>query len=158
MSTWYFENAEKRTQLIWEADGWVGTPFRFKAMVKGVGVDCVHLAAALYIATGFLESFKPPRYSLEESMHSGVTKVIDWIELSGRFRQLPAPTPGELMPGDLLLFRIGKVEHHVGVAIGRDYFLHVICHHVAGMSNLTDPSWRERMTRIYRPLASAKTN
>jgi hypothetical protein len=81
----FFANEKRRRALEWEASSWVGTPFHAHARLKGVGVDCVQLAAALYIATGFLTEFEVGWYPIDGGNHDAVSRVTAWIEQSGRF-------------------------------------------------------------------------
>jgi hypothetical protein len=76
----FFSEEKRRRALEWEASSWVGTPFHAHARLKGVGVDCVQLAAALYIATGFLTEFEVGWYPIDGGNHDEVSRVVEWIE------------------------------------------------------------------------------
>jgi cell wall-associated NlpC family hydrolase len=149
---WYFENEERRRQLLWEAGSWVGTPFRGHSQIKGVGVDCVHLAAALYIATGVVKEFNPPAYSLDRSRHRDDSLILPYMEGLGVFCETAA-TITKLLPGDLLCFHVGRSEHHVGVVTDDYHFLHAPCGYCALYSRLQDSTYQKRLTKVYRPIA-----
>lgn len=145
----FFAEESRRRALEWEANSWVGTPFHQHATLKGVGVDCVHLAAAIYIATGFLDRFEPGHYNMDGGENGDEDRVIDWVEKSGRFARQPA---GPLI-GDLLCFRNGRWPYHVGVMISERQFVHACAHHQVMVSNIDDTTYAKRLLAIYRPMA-----
>lgn len=54
---------ELRTRIACTAREWIGTPFVPHARIKGAGVDCVNLPAAILIEAGVIEStLKDPTY------------------------------------------------------------------------------------------------
>ena len=112
----YFSNPIARAALWPSASSWLGTPFHGHACVRGHGVDCIHLAAAILTECGHLEAvpdFGP--YNLDGGHHEDASKVTDWLKNSPRFHlcwRVPFKTPGGsyLMPSDVLCFRLGKVH------------------------------------------------
>ncbi|MCD6051259.1 MAG: hypothetical protein K0Q55_2662 [Verrucomicrobia bacterium] len=144
----YYENRARQADLLREAQEWLGTPFLPHAHVKGGGVDCVWLAAGLYLGTGHLREFKPGNYSMDGGHHNSFSLVTQWVEQSKRF------TPVEFPPevGDLLCFRIGKCIHHVGVVLTEKTFLHVVQGGAVRESRIDDTTWRKRLSAIYRPV------
>ena len=44
-----------RDAVVAEAKTWLGTPWRHMQRIKGVGVDCANLPAAVYEACGVIE-------------------------------------------------------------------------------------------------------
>lgn len=156
----FFSTAERIAQLEAEARSWVGTPFAPHAAVKGAGVDCVHLVAAIYQAVGALKDFSPPNYALDEGSHLKASKVFKWFEGRRDFEQVwHRPPVCELpdiatlvLPGDTLCFRFGPVEHHAGLMLTAGNFLHALPGRVATISNLRESFYRCRITAIYRPM------
>lgn len=49
-----YSSHQMRNRVIEEARAWIKTPYQHQGMVKGVGVDCVGLIAAVGINTGVL--------------------------------------------------------------------------------------------------------
>jgi cell wall-associated NlpC family hydrolase len=148
-------------RLCADAAGWVGTPFAAHSQVRGAGVDCIHLCAALYEATGFLDGFKPPAYAIDAGNHNAESQILEWLATNRQFRPVFArdadqPAAADLLqPGDLLLFRIAAVEHHCGVLLGRKRFIHARAgvHSTVTIDSLTDPIYRRCLTFAFRPLA-----
>jgi len=144
----FYQDRTRQADLLREAQEWMGTPFLPHAQVKGGGVDCVWLAASLYIGTGHLTEFKPGTYTMDGGQHNPLSQVTAWLERSERF--VRAEFPPEV--GDLLCFRIGKCVHHVGVVLTEKTFLHVIQGYTVRESHIDDPTWRKRLAMIYRPV------
>jgi cell wall-associated NlpC family hydrolase len=143
---------QKTQALKNEAGGWIGTPFRGHAMVKGFGVDCVHLVLALYQHIGLLKGVEKqlPPYGISEGGNLHVSKVIDWIERHGGFEQIEKSS--DLIAGDMLGFRIGRVVHHVGVVLDYPKFIHVYKGANVIVSTLLDATWFSRLKNIWRPV------
>lgn len=144
--------------------GWIGTPFRGMTRRKQVGVDCVNLAAGIYVETRVLREADCvfPRYRLDHGTHHGESMVIPFIEgiieRTGRLRLAAsgADARAVAMPGDLLTFTVGRTEHHVGIALGGQTFVHVFCDYQVMESRLTDSIWAKRLTRVYRPIETVE--
>jgi hypothetical protein len=66
----FFADDGSRNRLVAIARQWLGTPFAPHACIRGAGVDCVHLCAAIYIEAGFLERFSAPKYTLDGGNHA----------------------------------------------------------------------------------------
>lgn len=155
----YYSDPHAEHSLIAEAEGWVGTPFAPYAALKGVGVDCIHLAAELYSRTGALPDFALPFYNLDHSVHHPTSDLFPKIEATGRFRRLwddqdddraLPDDPSALLVGDLFCFRVGAAPFHLGVHLGQRLFIHVLARRKVLVSTLEDSTWRSRLLRIYR--------
>ncbi len=129
------------------AASWLNTPFVPHGKVKGAGVDCVHLCAEIYRECGLWTGYEFPKYTMDGGHHIERSQIIRWIDASKQFVEVPAPAVG-----DVLCFKIGKTEHHAGILVAKDLFVH--CWRKSGvtLSNLQDPTYRERLTKIYRPV------
>lgn len=135
------------TALDIEAASWIGTPFLAHGTIKGAGVDCVHLAAGIYQATGILKDFRPPAYDVAEGIHIENSKVLDYI----RGRGWPEVAVQDIQPGDLLTFRMGRSVHHVGVVINSRQFIHARPDRGVRYGSITDPTWAKRLVHVFRP-------
>lgn len=147
----FFQSRDRQAQLVKAALEWIGTPFHPHAALKGVGVDCVWLAAQLYIECGVLRRFDPPRYTMDGGQHSELSQVCEFLDGSPAFVRV-LETPFDLQVGDLLCFRMGRVVHHVGVVLTERTFIHVRQHYSVDQSHLDDPTWRKRLAAVYRPV------
>jgi cell wall-associated NlpC family hydrolase len=143
-----YQSVQMQQRLYAVAMSWLGTPFRGHADIKGAGVDCVNLAVSIYAESGFTFVYNPPSYTLDGGRHIPLSKVTTWIEASGKFDRVEGPAA----IGDVLCLRIGKVEHHVGIKISEASFIQAVRHYGVILSNVADPTWAKRLTRIYRPM------
>jgi cell wall-associated NlpC family hydrolase len=155
----FFGSEERVLALRAEAESWVGTRFQGHARVKGAGVDCVQLAAGIYVATGFLREFEVGWYPIDGGHHDEKSRVVEWIEKSGAFERVgiqqkvakDAKMTEPPAAGDLIVMKLGRVEHHVGVALGGGLFVHVLYKATVCQESL-GRFWKQ-VTAVYRPLA-----
>lgn len=144
----FFDTPEKQQAVVAEARSWLGTPFFPFARVKGHGVDCVNLAAGIYLALGVIQEFWPPPYLMDEGIHSSTSKVLDYLRDNGRFVPVDKPE----IAGDLLCLRIERIVYHVGVFIGGTSFMHVFKGESVMVSDVRDSTWSSRFDRVFRPI------
>ena len=150
MNTPYFNAPDKIFVLEKEALTWIGTPFADHAAVKRGGVDCVHLIAMIYVATGFMKNFIPPKYALGEGNHRRESKLLEWFKGRPDFSQHDgAEAP---FAGDTLCFNMGLSEYHVGLMLQNGRFLHAFPKRLVMQSNLRESFYTKRITTIFRPL------
>lgn len=152
----FFASTERALKLRAAARDWLGTPFRAHSQAKGAGVDCVHLAAAIYKECGVITEFAPPNYTLDQGMHLTQSAVEHYVVQTGCFTDFPGPVAFEkLMIGDLLLIKMGRVSHHVGILTSAENcagFIHVFQGFKVHECDLMDPTWRKRIEKVYRPI------
>lgn len=86
--------------ILAAARGWLGTPYRHQASVKGAGADCLGLVRGVWREVYGEEPELAPAYS------------PSWAEIGGKElmaeaagRHMSRLAPEERRPGDLLLFR-----------------------------------------------------
>jgi NlpC/P60 family putative phage cell wall peptidase len=137
-----------RARVSEEARTWIGTPFFPHTCKKGVGCDCVQLALGIFKAVGFAPAdMEFPPYRLGTGEHSSSSQVADWLEHSNYVE----PEPDGPQPGDILTFKIGRVEHHVGVMCGDSEFVHCFRGYGVVVADLRDPTWHTRLRTVWRP-------
>nr|WP_314436903.1 NlpC/P60 family protein [uncultured Brevundimonas sp.] len=98
--------------VVAAARGWLGTPYRHQASVKGVGADCLGLVSGVWREVAGAEPETVPAYS------------ADWAEVGGEETLLEAarrwlrPVPlAAMRAGDVLLFRMspGAAVKHCAI-------------------------------------------
>lgn len=101
------------TALIAErARGWLGTPYRHQASLKGEGADCLGLVRGLWREAIGPEPEPPPPYSADWAETGG-----EEVLLAALKRWMVEISPEAAAVGDILVFRmaIGAPARHCGV-------------------------------------------
>lgn len=104
-------------KLITYARTWIDTPWHHNQRCIGVGVDCIQFALACYDYMG-LRVGDPVNYHRRprgNSLQDYIASLPDVVL---------QPEDSEIKKGQLLLFRIRQVPHHVGIATSSDTFIH----------------------------------
>lgn len=160
MQTW-FNTPDRIAALEASAKSWVGTPFVANSRIKGLrgGVSCQMLAEQLYIEAGFPVPFAVPsapmrwsethRDSLIERFLDSQTQLFQALELSPPSSVIRLPS--SVAPGDIVGFRIGGCVHHIGVALEGGRFIHAMRGIGTQIYNLNDPTYAQRISKIWRP-------
>jgi len=97
------------------ARGWIGTPYRHQASLKGVGCDCLGLLRGIWRELHGAEVEDIPPYAPDWA-EGGAEHLRD-----GLARHLSPVARGAMAPGDVLLFRMGQgPARHCGILAERD--------------------------------------
>ena len=117
------EGSEARREVVMVAISQVGTPYRWGGASPNQGFDCSGLVRYAHQAAGV----EVPRAANEQL--SAASQV-------GRTR---------VQPGDLVFFKVGPDDYHVGILVEPDRFVHA----PRGgkdvrLSALTSPYWSSR--------------
>jgi cell wall-associated NlpC family hydrolase len=107
----------ERQAVVNEAMEWNGTPFHHGQKLKGVGVDCALLLAAVYSSVGLIEVPKVERYAANWFMHEKRERLEEVLQ---RYCQ-PTDTP---QTGDIVTFRYGRSNSHAGIIVGEWMIIH----------------------------------
>lgn len=135
-------------RVVQAARGWIGTPYLHQASVKGVGCDCLGLLRGVWREVVGAEPEAVPAYT------------ADWAEpqanelLAAAATRHMRPAPVELMPGQVLLFRMrdGAIAKHIGIVSKADpgaCFIHSYTGHGVIESPLSQP-WRRRIAARFQ--------
>jgi cell wall-associated NlpC family hydrolase len=100
--------SQLRDAIVAEARSWVGTPYHNCADVKGVGCDCGMLLVRVFVDLGLVAPFDPRPYTHDWHLHRGEERYLD--ALFARAQRVASP-----LPGDAMLFRLGRCYSHGGV-------------------------------------------
>lgn len=146
--TWW--TPERVDLLVAQADQWVGTPFAPNSQSRGNGVSCHTLAGALYQAAGFPE-FEIPNVPISHARFSRDSIIIPWFDAREDF--VAVDPFGELLPGDVLGFEIGRCVHHLGVMLADRRFVHCLEGVGTTIVPLADATWISRLKNAWRPKA-----
>lgn len=135
--------SEQRAALVAEARGWIGTPYRHQASVKGAGCDCLGLIRGLWRGRHGAEPETLPAYGPDWAECRGDEAL--WQALARHLRSADSAE----QPGDIVLFRMraGAVAKHLGVlseAGPSPRFIHAYSGHGVVESPLSRP-WARRI-------------
>lgn len=134
-----------RAVIVAQARGWIGTPYRHQASLKGIGCDCLGLVRGVWRDCMGREPELPPPYA------------PDWAEAHGEERLAQAASR-HLVPvqrdafagGDVLLFRWreGFVAKHAAIATCCGTMIHA--HDGAAVCEVAlSPWWRRRIAYAF---------
>ncbi|MFD0979840.1 NlpC/P60 family protein [Tropicimonas aquimaris] len=136
---------EDRARIVGLARGWIGTPYRHQASVKGAGADCLGLVRGVWRELFGEEPEAVPGYTQDWSEAACDERL--WRAAERHLVRLELPrAPG---PGEVVLFRMraAGVAKHLGIVAerdGRPSFIHAYSGHSVLESALSDP-WRKRI-------------
>jgi NlpC/P60 family putative phage cell wall peptidase len=115
---------ELRAAIVAEARTWTGTPYRWCADIKGVGVDCLMLLVRVYQGVGLVPAdFDPRPYNPRWHLHRSEELYLQGIE---RF----AHRVERAQPGDIEVYRFGKTASHAGIVIDDELMIHSHAEHL----------------------------
>lgn len=109
-----------REDVVREALTWEGTPYHHHARVKGVGVDCAQLPAAVYEAVGIIPHLSP-RYSEQWMMSRDEELYLSYV-----FPYAREITRDEVAPGDFGIWKYGRTFSHGAIVIEPPVVLHAV--------------------------------
>lgn len=120
----YFSGDYTRVGKLFRAvESWEGTPFRARSLVKGPGggVDCAGFVGAVFSEIGAIpQAISIPPYTLNHAEHSDESLLRSWFEsplVRPHVRRVDEAEPH--LDGDIVFPRVGRVEHHLGIRLGR---------------------------------------
>jgi NlpC/P60 family putative phage cell wall peptidase len=135
--------------VIAAARGWIGTPYRHQASVKGAGCDCLGLLRGVWRELGGAEPESLPPYAPDWGESDGRETLRD-----GLARHLSPVAVTAIAPGDILLFRMrprGPAKH-CGILAARDDVQTLI--HARQNTRVSEevfsPFWRARLAFAFR--------
>lgn len=132
-------------EVLRAARGWIGTPYRHQASVRGAGADCLGLVRGVWREVYGAEPGPVPAYTPDWG-ETGAEERL-WHAAAAHLRELPCGTVPA--PGQLILFRLrtGAVAKHLGLQAetgARASFVHAYSGHGVVESPLSAP-WARRI-------------
>jgi cell wall-associated NlpC family hydrolase len=122
-------NADLAVRVVQEARKFVGTPFCHTGR-STIGIDCAGLLYQSFSRAGIpsLPKTDGREYSLLWFRHTKEERLYNAIMNTGYV--VDVPVDKEIKKGDIVLFRLFKPTypaHHSGIAVDKNYFIHVRC-------------------------------
>jgi NlpC/P60 family putative phage cell wall peptidase len=141
----------ERSDIVAAARGWIGTPYRHQASLKGAGCDCVGLLRGIWRELIGAEREPLPAYSPDW----GEAGQIEALSAAAARWLCPKPLGDEAV-GDVLLFRMrdGAVAKHIGIVArlgSSPTFIHAYSGHGVVETALSTPWRRKICARFHFP-------
>lgn len=130
--------------VVAHARDWIGTPYRHRAALRGVGCDCLGLILGVWRDLGLPDAPEVPLYGPDWAETGGGERL--WQAAQRHLRSKPLTEPA---PGDVLLFRMRAtgIAKHLGIAAdagSHATFVHAYAGHGVVESALSLP-WQRRL-------------
>ena len=127
-----------------EARGWLGTPYRHQASVRGAGCDCLGLLRGVWRGLYGAEPEQVPAYAVDPRRDADPGQL-----------QRAADTHLEkvtraILPGDVLLFRLSRSmpARHCGIATANHCFIHAQ-ERLGVIEAPLSLAWQRRLSGVY---------
>ncbi len=135
------------TDIVTLARGWIGTPYRHQASLKGVGCDCLGLLRGVWRELHGEEPEAVPHYTPDWSEARGAETLRDALA-----RHLTVAVG--IAPGHVALFRMGRggPAKHCGI-VGMQGNALTLIHARQNRRVVEEPFgafWRGRLAYIFR--------
>jgi len=122
------------------AKQWQGTPWRHNQSVKGVGCDCVGFLLGVGKECGVV----PLDYQL-----GNYHRIPRFNQIAQTLDSLAQFVPVEqYQPEDILLFKMGNIAGHVGLALEGEMLIHADLER--GVQIIPNTFWVPKIYKIYR--------
>lgn len=108
----------QREAVVAEARSWIGTPYHHAARLKGVGVDCAQIIAAVFENAGVVPPIPIPRYPPDWHLNRSAERYMGIVLQHGR------EIAGPPQPGDIILLRFGRCFSHGGIVTDWPLMVH----------------------------------
>lgn len=106
-----------REQVVAEAMTWLRTPYHHAGRVKGGGVDCATILIEVYAVCGLIENFDPGFYPMDWMLHRDEERYLGFV--LERAKRVENP-----LPGDVLVFKIGRTFSHSAIVVDMPLCIH----------------------------------
>ena len=135
-----------RADIVAAARGWIGTPYRHQASLKGAGCDCLGLVRGVWRDVVGAEPEGLPPYSPDWAEATGEETLLDAARR--HLVEVPVGTAGA---GDVLMFRMamGVPAKHCGIATDAGTLVHAYWGRSAVETRLV-PWWQRRVVAAFR--------
>lgn len=111
--------AEQRAAVVAEAMTWLRTPWAHRGRVKGAGVDCAQFVIKCYAGAGLIDDFDTGEYPRDWHIHRDEERFLTFVPAFAR-----EIAPAQVGPGDLVVFKIGRVFSHGAIIVDYPQGIH----------------------------------
>lgn len=111
------QEQSERAAVVEEAKTWLNTPYILNAEIKGAGVDCGRFLVACFTGTGLVEAIDYGTIMADFNLHRNDEIYLRWVSRYCRPVQ-------EAQPGDIILYRKGRIISHGALVIDYPRIIH----------------------------------
>jgi len=118
-----------RQDVIDEALTWDQTPYHHLQRCKGVGTDCIQFLVGIAFNLGIIDSSdigRLPHYSPQWHLHRDEELLVNVMRRFVQEGKLREVSVKNRQPGDMLIFKFGRVSNHGGVFLPRNRIIHAL--------------------------------
>lgn len=143
-----FKSKEKQQELLSLLESWVGTPYRHRAHVKGMGCDCIGLPIGVLTELKILNITDKdvPHYPRDYHMHSTRSLLIEYIK---KYLNVEEIKDNSFKNGDLLCFKFGMTAAHAGFWFN-DYLYESVDGSGVLKTHYPNSQWRHKLQHVFR--------
>ncbi|MTI17052.1 peptidase P60 [Rhodobacteraceae bacterium RKSG542] len=126
---------------------WLGTPYRHRASLKGVGCDCLGLLRGVWRGLHGDEPEPLPAYSPHWAEVGCTETLLD----AARAYLVPSAPAAQPDAGDVIVFRWHPkgLCKHLGIMSGPDRFIHAY-DRIGVVETALVTGWRRRIAAVFR--------
>jgi cell wall-associated NlpC family hydrolase len=141
---YFFESQERQDKLGSVLEEWIGTPFRHKCGVKGLGCDCIHFVGKVLEEFELIDfkRIKMPDYPRDWHLHNKKERLAASIVQYLNVERIFLKNNDILVNGDIILFHYGKAASHAGI-----FYKNRIYHALQSVGKVTKTSFSDRRYR-----------
>ncbi|BAE49280.1 hydrolase [Paramagnetospirillum magneticum] len=114
------DHATERDQVQREAKTWLRTPYHPRQQVKGAGVDCAMLPAAVYHSAGLIPKIAVEYYPQDWHLHQDEERYLKIVETFATRMEGPPN------PGDFAIWKVGRCWAHGAIVMGWPRIIHAV--------------------------------
>jgi len=134
-----------RRRVVTEAYSWLRTPYHHNQRLKGGGVDCANLPAAVYAAAGVIPEVAPEDYPAQWHLHRDQERYLSRVvSLAREITTTP-------QPGDFVLWRVGRCYAHGAVVIDWPLVIHAVAGQGVVMGNAERDAFDKKLLKDREP-------
>lgn len=135
-----------RQRVLDVADSWLGTPFHHLQRCKHAGVDCGQFLFGVFREAELIPDVEIPYYTRDFHLH----RSEEWYRtLVEGFSYRIDPT--ELLPADVVLYRVGRVFSHGGIVVEWPRIIHSYVTSGVEYTDGTQGRLMDKYRVFYRP-------
>ncbi|MGK7894043.1 MAG: NlpC/P60 family protein [Xenococcus sp. (in: cyanobacteria)] len=126
-----------REQIIETARKWKGTPWKHNQAKQGLGIDCVQFARVVAESVGISQVVYNNYYRTPRK-----DSLLQVFETHPNFQRVET-----FDKGDVLVFRISGLPHHVAIATSQTTMIHADLRNGVVEHNIGN--WKDRLVACY---------